>query len=390
MDEVRGSLLTPDEAMRLAISEAEKGAGFVSPNPLVGCVIVDHEHRLLAKGYHRQIGQDHAEIDALKNIPDKSALKGARLYVTLEPCAHQGRTPSCALALAKLPIRTVVYGMTDPFPEVSGKGAEILRAAGMEAIEWSGFSEVESPLRAEIFAELEEAAEFFLHNQRRQRPFVGIKAATSLDGMMALRSGDSKWITDEEARLQGHYLRGQHDATLIGRKTFFIDNPYLNVRHPRFPQKENKVVLLNSKAGALRGFSESHLYSSHQSEDIILVVSPESATEARLQAEQLRIQLLPVPLGPDGSFKIDVLLVELWRLGVRSVLVEGGAVVIGSFLRAHAAQRLHLFIAPVVMGATSSVGWTETFGIAKMNERLELKRPRSQQLGRDIYLTGKF
>ena len=145
-----GDQLTLEQAMRLAISEAKKGTGFVSPNPLVGCVIVDSNNRLISVGYHALYGHHHAEVDALKKITDPKLLEGATVYVTLEPCAHEGKTPSCAKALAKLPIKKVVYGLHDPFPLVSGKGAAIVREAGIEAVELKDVPDLMADVRERL------------------------------------------------------------------------------------------------------------------------------------------------------------------------------------------------------------------------------------------------
>jgi diaminohydroxyphosphoribosylaminopyrimidine deaminase/5-amino-6-(5-phosphoribosylamino)uracil reductase len=189
--------LTPNEAMKLAIEEAARGAGFVAPNPLVGCVILSRDGALIGRGHHERIGEGHAEVRALESVADVSQLNAAQVFVTLEPCAHQGRTPSCAEALAKLPIASVTYGLEDPNPLVAGKGAEILRAAGKTVQIFGGLK-----------TELEEACEIFLMNMREKRAFVALKAAASLDGKIALPDGSSQWITGEESRAHVQSLRG--------------------------------------------------------------------------------------------------------------------------------------------------------------------------------------
>ena len=222
-----------DQAMQLAISEALKGAPFVSPNPKVGCVILDSQGELLSTGYHKKFGEAHAEIEALKNLnPDQ--LKGAHLIVTLEPCAHEGKTPSCAKTLAKLPIKKVTFGLVDPNPLVAGQGAKILKEAGIEVEEYQGI----------LKADLEEVCEEFLWNFRQKKVFVAVKIAQSLDGKIALLNGESKWITGPDSRQKVHELRAQYDAVLVGKNTILIDNPSLDIRHPKI-QKENKVVVLD-------------------------------------------------------------------------------------------------------------------------------------------------
>jgi diaminohydroxyphosphoribosylaminopyrimidine deaminase/5-amino-6-(5-phosphoribosylamino)uracil reductase len=186
------SVLTPQDAMELAIKEARLGAGFVSPNPLVGCVIIDRDGRLVSTGYHQKYGGDHAEIEALKGLSEDQ-LDGARMFVTLEPCAHDGKTPSCAKRIAKLPLASVTYGMIDPYPEVNGKGIEIIRKAGITCEMLEGASE-------SLKNELEELPEIFLHNTKTKKPFVAMKVASSLDGQMGLKTGESKWISNDKSR----------------------------------------------------------------------------------------------------------------------------------------------------------------------------------------------
>ena len=172
MDEIdaklKGQVLTEDQAMALAIQEAKKGAGFVSPNPLVGCVILDRDGKFLSKGYHQVFGGAHAEVNAVQGLTDEQ-LRGAKLFVTLEPCAHEGKTPSCAKMLAKKPIAQVIYGLVDPNPLVSGQGAAILKQAGIAAEVFPHFQD-----------ELEEVCEVFLWNFRKQKVFISLKIDKTL------------------------------------------------------------------------------------------------------------------------------------------------------------------------------------------------------------------
>ncbi|MES2857221.1 MAG: bifunctional diaminohydroxyphosphoribosylaminopyrimidine deaminase/5-amino-6-(5-phosphoribosylamino)uracil reductase RibD, partial [Bdellovibrionota bacterium] len=196
--ESKGQVVTPSRAMRLALEEARLGWGFVSPNPLVGCAIVDKDHRLLGVGFHERVGADHAEISALKAVGDNSKINGAHIYVTLEPCAHQGRTGSCAQALAPLKPASVTYAVEDPNPLVAGKGAAVLLEAGVRCEHISQRADI--PDRRELELLAEKLAEVFLHNHRTKEPFIGLKVATSTDGMMASSSGEPRWLTGAESR----------------------------------------------------------------------------------------------------------------------------------------------------------------------------------------------
>lgn len=366
-------MLTPLGAMKLAIEEGRKGLGFVAPNPPVGCVILDKNGDLLAKGFHRIYGGDHAEIDALKQVVDESTLERATLYVTLEPCAHEGKTPSCAKHLAQLPLKKVVYGLRDPNPLVSGAGAEILRQAGIEAEEYDGLKN-----------ELEELPEAFLWNQRRQGTFVALKVATSLDGQLAHVSGDSKWITGEDSRQYSHYLRAIYDAVLVGKGTFLADNPALNIRHNQFIGKKNKVIILDGQGDALPKLQDSNLLKHHDWSDVYVVVA-ESIT---LPASKAQI----LPCGVDSSGRIDLgdMLKKLWKAGITSVFVEGGARVLSSLLQSGHVQRYYQFIAPQIIGARSGISFTSEFSIETLPDRRELRNPKTMSFGHDLLITGRL
>lgn len=380
-----GVPLTAEQAMRLAIAEAQKGFGFVSPNPPVGCVILDKQSRIIAVGHHAQIGNDHAEIDAIKKVSDRRALEGATIFVTLEPCAHEGRTPSCAKALAKLPIAKVVYGLQDPNPLVAGKGAQILKAAGIEACEVKELESISARSCLELVDELEDLAEIFLHNMRFKEPFVALKVATSLDGMMAMESGESKWITGEEARQFSHTLRAQYDAVVIGRNTFVADNPLLNVRLPRFESKSNQVVLIDSKGKSLASLSDSNLLKTRSANDVLVVVAEGTKVD-----NPAGVQILEVPVHATGALSIEDLLKALWSRKVMSLFVEGGAHTFAGFVEAKKVHRLHQFTAPVMLGGRHGVSWTHHFGGAQMSEKIQLKRVQRRTLGEDLYTTGRF
>ncbi len=371
--------------MRLAIAEARKGFGFVAPNPPVGCTILDREGRLLAVGYHRQVGQDHAETDALKKVSDPKALEGARFFVTLEPCAHEGRTPSCAKTLAKLPIASVVYGLLDPNPLVAGQGARILGKAGVEAVEIKDLSSIPGASLRELLEELEELAEIFLHNMRAREPFVALKAAASLDGMIAMDTGESKWITGEEARRFSHELRARYDAVVIGRNTYAADNPALDARLPRFAGRTNKVVLLDPAGKSLTSLANSNLLKARPPAGIFVAVAEGVGLE-----NPAGVGILEVPVDADGALSVNGLLEALWNRKVTSLFVEGGARTFAAFLNARRAHRLHLFTAPVLLGGRHGLGWTRHSGAAEMSGRLPLKRVRRLALGDDLYTTGRI
>lgn len=387
---VIGDRVSPAQAMRLAIYEGARGWGRVAPNPLVGCAIVSKSGVLLALGHHRRVGHEHAEIDALQTVSNRSALEGATFYVTLEPCAHQGRVGSCAKALAQLPIAKVVYGVQDPDPRVAGKGASILREAGIAAFELADSKEFTRPEEAaELVLGCEELAEIFLHNQRAQKPFVALKVAATLDGQMAMATGESKWITGAEARTQSHRLRAGHDAVLIGRRTFELDDPRLDVRAPGYDElTPGFAVILDPLGKSIDRLKCSALLAARPAERIIYVTSVGAKDEALAPARDHGAQVLRVRTGLDGAFDARALLATLWDAGVRSILVEGGARAYATFAQPREFQRLHAFIAPTILGGRNGLAWAKDFGSSSLADGMRLMNPRGEMLGADFYMTG--
>jgi diaminohydroxyphosphoribosylaminopyrimidine deaminase/5-amino-6-(5-phosphoribosylamino)uracil reductase len=387
-----GDFVAPAQAMRLALREGARGIGRVAPNPLVGCAIVDREHRLLALGHHRQVGYEHAEIAALNNVSDRERLRGARVYVTLEPCAHEGRTGSCAKALAKLPIASLAYAVQDPNPLVAGAGAGILRAAGIDARELAEWPDIEE--RQELAAEAEELAEVFLFNMRRQAPFVSLKVAATLDGQMGMATGESKWITGEPARARARLLRAGHDATLIGRATLESDDPRLDPRVPGLEGVVNAAVLLDPLGKSFLRLGNAQIAKARPAARVFAVAGPRAPAEAVRHAERAGVVVLRAPTHASGDligqFVMPDLLGLLWQSGLRSIFVEGGARTYAGIMRARAAQRLHVFIAPMVLGGATGLAWSRHFGAASLAEGLRLERPKFELLGADLYATGRI
>ncbi|HEY8271112.1 MAG TPA: bifunctional diaminohydroxyphosphoribosylaminopyrimidine deaminase/5-amino-6-(5-phosphoribosylamino)uracil reductase RibD [Pseudobdellovibrionaceae bacterium] len=374
--------MTSEQAMRMAMLEASKGATFVSPNPMVGAVVLDSKENFLASGYHEFYGGPHAEVNALKHLsPEK--LRGATVFVTLEPCAHQGKTPSCAQMMAKLPLKKVIYGLVDPNPLVAGKGAQILRGAGIA-------TEIFSDTHPEFKPDLEETCEAFLWNFRQNKIFVSLKIAQSLDGQMGLKSGESKWITNEKAREHVHYLRACHDATLVGRGTVKIDNPVLNIRHPRI-EKTNKVVIIDPSGSLLNEASTLQVTHHHNSQNIFWCVNDTKFKVSTVSDATLsRATILKIKANSEGSLDLPDLLQNLWNQGLRSVMIEGGAMTASKFLSAGLVNRLYLFQAPIVIGAEGGKSWTESLNILEMKQRQILKNPKTMAFDGDLLVTGRL
>lgn len=360
--------LSAYEAMQLAIEHGKKGAGLVSPNPLVGCVILDKNFELIGAGHHALYGGPHAEINAINSVKDKSALQGAHLFVTLEPCAHEGKTPSCAKALAKLSLASVTFGLIDPNPLVAGQGQKILQEANVKTEKFN-----------ELKEELEELSEIFLHSMRTQTPFVALKVAASLDGQIALQNGESRWITGESARQHVQYLRGCFDAVLVGANTVLKDNPRLNARDPRFAEKKSKVVIFDPDGRSFSFLKDSALLKVRAAENVVLVVKPGVAND-------LGCVTIEADLDASGNFDLSQVLQKLFHLGLRSVLVEGGAQVVSSFLNQRRAQRVFLFLAPKVLGR--GLAWSSGFSIDRLEDALQLVRPKVTSIGTDLLVSG--
>lgn len=344
-----GDLISLDRAFEFAIHLAFKGAGYTSPNPLVGCVILNSENRLLSFGFHEKYGELHAEANALKGL-DSAQLKNATAIVTLEPCAHKGKTPSCAQALARTPIKKVIYGLQDPNPLVAGKGAEIISNAGISTELWPNHWK----------EKLETVCEHFLKNFIQRKPFVSLKFAASLDGVMHLNSGESQWITGEKAREEAHYLRGTHDAVLVGHNTLKIDNPSLNVRHPLFRNKKNKVVVLTR--GQISKDPSLNIFKKHASEDLIF---------------------------EDSEQSLNKILENLWNQGIKSILVEGGPKTLSRFIEDMAWDRMYFFQAPVILGGQSGQIFSSGLKLSTMEDKVILSDMKYEQLGSDLLITGK-
>ncbi|MFN8945940.1 MAG: bifunctional diaminohydroxyphosphoribosylaminopyrimidine deaminase/5-amino-6-(5-phosphoribosylamino)uracil reductase RibD [Pseudobdellovibrionaceae bacterium] len=378
--------LTLDEAMLLAIDQAKLGASFVSPNPLVGCVILNSKQELLAMGHHQKYGEAHAEINALKGLnPD--LLKDAHVIVTLEPCAHQGKTGSCAKKLIEFPIARVTYGLQDPFPQVSGKGAQILRDAGISCVNYSSSSENPKG-NTDIINQLRNTCEIFLKNIEEQKIFFAVKLAQSLDGKMGLANGDSKWITSAESRQYSHYLRSCYDLLIVGNKTVSVDDPQLNIRHPKIT-KQNRILIIDPQ-GQLFG-KDLQIQKIHLPENVFWAVQDEIALDRARKTGVLDSQVLLVPVERGQSSKLDLieLTSQLWAKGFRSAMIEGGAKTISHFLKCGLVDRIHLFQAPVILGGHAP-GWAESLLNTKVQLASRINPDFSQKLGPDFYVTGRL
>ncbi len=367
---------SPKKALRLALRLAKKGIGRVEPNPPVGCVILDSDGRLLAEGYHKAYGSDHAEVCALKKIKDKKKLTGARVFLTLEPCHHTGKTSPCSKELARYPIRSLTYGAEDPFTDK--KGLEYLRRKGVEIIYNSDFQEeMENLIRPFKFS--------FLH----KKSFVSLKVASSLDGVVATKKGESRWITGWLARRHAHFLRSAHSAVLIGSDTLLKDNPRLDIRLDSFKGKENKVVILDPKGKSFSFLLQSRVLQARSPDQVILCCSHEKKANKKsmvLSALGVRLKFFKMAR---QNFSLAAVLKRLYQEEqIQSVLVEGGAFCWSQFLKEKAAQRLYLYIAPRIMG--EGLYWSRDFTIQGLSESLIVDSVQLKSLGDDLLVEALF
>lgn len=318
--------------MRRALVLARRGEGETNPNPLVGCVVV-RGGRVVGEGFHARAGGPHAEIEALARAGQRA--RGATLFVTLEPCAHQGRTGPCAPRIADSGVRRVVVAMRDPNPLVSGRGLALLRRRGVR---------VEAGVLAAEAARLNEP---FAVAARLERPYVLLKAALTLDGRIAAASGDSKWITSAAQRAEARRLRRRYDAVLVGIETVLKDDPRLLPAPPT--RRAFTRIVLDSR---LRLPLDSRL-ARGASRAPVLVVCRRASAPRRRALEVLGVRLLEVG-GRGAGVPLNKALRALRRAGIWSVMVEGGGEVLGSFLHARSFDQLVLFRAPLLLGGRGS------------------------------------
>lgn len=363
--------------MQRALSLAEKGRGYASPNPLVGAVIVSDEDNIIGEGYHQKYGKKHAEVLAIESVSNKQLLKKATVYVTLEPCAHHGKTPPCADMLAKLPIKRVVIAMRDPFPDVDGKGIKLLRDHGIT---------VDVGILSEQAQKLNEA---WLHYIEFSRPFVTLKIAQTADGYIAAPNGDSKWITSQESRTMVHRWRSKQDAVMVGRNTAMTDNPSLSVRLVEGRQPRRVVI-----DGPFELPENLNLFADQYEEKTIIIThNREKAGKQAdpmlkmLQSNYFRGEVVTVD-EQSGHTDLSQGLKALAKLGITSLLVEGGCELSGAFLRAGLVDRLQIFISPKLLGGgTKSV---QGLGVNRMEDIVPFRTFGWTQVGSDMLLTAEL
>ena len=362
-----GLMVREDEQwMRRALRLAEKGRGRTSPNPMVGAILVK-DSKVVGDGYHTKAGEAHAEIVAFQRAREEA--RGATLYLNLEPCAHYGKTPPCAPRVVEEGVKRVVIGMEDPNPLVKGKGIEVLRGAGLDVD--VGILEKECRRLNEAFCK------YIL----QKMPFVILKVAATLDGKIATRNGDSKWISGEASRRIVHRLRNQVDAILVGIGTVLRDNPLLTtrIRGGRDPYR----IVLDSR---LRIPEEANVIGKSPSKAVI--ATTELAPRERIEELEKRGVQILIFESKEGRVDLKSCLSKLGEMGMTSLLVEGGSHVNGSFLDEGLIDKLILFLSPKVIGDQQAPGIFGGIGVSNLQEAVGLREIKAKKVGEDVFLEG--
>ncbi len=357
------------EYMKNAIVLAAKGR--TSPNPKVGCVIVIND-RIIGAGYHKKAGEPHAEVEALQNARQKTEdLHDATIYLTLEPCSHVWdgkKTGACADAIIDSGIRNVIIAMKDPNPKVNGRGIEKLKNAGIE---------VEVGLLEEEAKELNMA---YIKHAKTGMPYVAMKMAMSLDGKIAARTGESKWISGEESREAVQQMRNDFDAVMVGAGTILKDNPSLTCRIPE--GHDPMKVIVDSELRV--PFNAKFMAEPSR----VVIAATERANKIKIN----KFQKLGARVIVCGKEKVDLnaLMHELAKTGVQSVLLEGGSELNASALEARIVDKLYFFIAPKIIGGKEAKGPVGGRGIEKMSEALNLKKMKIKKIGNDLLIEAEI
>lgn len=360
---------TDTDFMKAALELAEKGCGLTSPNPMVGAVIVK-DGQIVGRGWHEKAGGPHAEVNAIANAGSRA--RGAAIYVTLEPCNHQGRTPPCTKAILDAGIARVVCAMADPNPGVAGGGADFLASHGVEMK--MGVCQ-EQALRLN---------EFFIRFIMTRRPFVVLKCAATLDGKIATLTGDSKWVTGPAARARVHRIRHHVDAILVGINTVKADDPSLTTRLESGTGKDPVRVILDTRLSM-----PENARMLHQPSEAMTVIATGTQTDLQkvTRLKQAGVKIMSLPAGKSNGIDLKALLERLGQMDITSLLVEGGSRVAGSFLRAGLVDKICFFYGPKILGG-EGIPVCSGPGPESMASAIGVKHMEIEQIGDDFLIQG--
>ena len=369
MNRKNGDFLSYDEKyMRLAMQLAGNAIGRTSPNPLVGAVIVK-DNRVVGCGWHRKAGTPHAEVHALNQAGELA--QGADVYVTLEPCAHYGKTPPCSKALVEAKVKNVYGGLLDVNPKVAGKGFKILEDAGIH-VEY-GFLQDELRKQNEVFFKWIE----------HKKPFIVLKAAMTLDGKIATATGQSKWITNETSRAYGYKLRDIYDGIMVGINTVIEDNPMLTARVDGGKNPIRIVVDSSLKIDINANVVQD------KSAKTIVATTDKADKDKILKLQAQDVDVIVVDKDENDKVDIEKLLDILGQQNICSILVEGGATLSGSFVAKKLVDKVYFFIAPKIVGGKEAKTPVAGTGILNLQEALALKDIQIEKLEEDVLIIGR-
>ncbi len=350
--------------IKKTFSLARKAEGFTSPNPLVGAVIT-RNGKIIGCGYHKMSGLPHAEIEAIKNT--EGTLKGAEIYVNLEPCCHWGKTGPCVDKIIEAGIKKIIIACNDPNPRVRGRSVKKMKKAGIE---------VKTGI---LKKEAERLNEVFFKNMKEKLPFVVAKAAQSLDGKIATGSGDSKWITDKTTRLFSRRLRDKYDAVAVGINTVIKDNPVLG----GIKKSPYKVIF----DGSLRIPLNSKLI--REAKDDLIIFSFHKAKKKKKKIEILKTKSsMHFLKQTKGGFDLREVLKILFKEGIMSVFIEGGAVTLGGFFDSGLVDKIYFFFAPKIIGGSQALTSIAGAGVLKVNRAIKIRDFEIKKIGKDFLVTG--
>ncbi|MDO5708127.1 MAG: bifunctional diaminohydroxyphosphoribosylaminopyrimidine deaminase/5-amino-6-(5-phosphoribosylamino)uracil reductase RibD [Andreesenia angusta] len=357
--------------MKRAMELAEKGRGFVNPNPLVGAVIVKNG-KIIGEGFHQKYGDNHAEINAFKDMKNKGySSENADIYVTLEPCSHYGKTPPCVDAIIESDIRRVFIGLKDPNPLVSGRGIKKLKENGLE---------VETGI---LKKELEKQNEVFLNYIVNKKPFCIMKTAMSLDGKIATHNGDSKWISNEKSRKYVHKLRHSLMGIMVGVNTIIKDDPRLNTRLDSSSSDTIKIIVDSTGRIPLN----SKVLNSNSDKDIIIAST--ERLDKKVEKELLDRGIIIIKTdSKDGRVNLNELMIRLGERKIDSILLEGGGSLNYSALESGIVDKVESFISPKIIGGRDSLTPVEGRGIDYIKEAFILNGIEIEHFDDDILIKG--
>lgn len=374
-------VFTPQDAVFMTRAQAlsEAAVGLTEPNPRVGCVITSEDGQLLGEGHTQPAGQAHAEVMALRDAAARGHdVRGATAYVTLEPCAHHGRTPPCVEAILRAGVRRVVAAVVDPNPLVAGQGLARLREAGL--LVESGVLEEEATLLNEAYFKY----------IRTKRPFVAIKTGMSLDGKIATASGESQWITSEASRAHVQTLRATYDAIMVGVNTVVQDNPRLTCRVPGARQPLKIVVDSMARTPATATIFDKGTAPGGRPNVLVCVSS--KAPEDRVRA--LQAAGAEIMVTPDAGFASDThvdlgrLMPLLGKRGLTSIILEGGGTLNAAALESGIVDKVYVYVAPKIIGGVGAPTMVEGAGVTLLDEAVPLYRLKASAMGPDVLLTA--